>query len=84
MAGVHGDPADRHGINRLAALRRDVLSNIDLFIQASHKLVALKMARFLGFLTALAATGAFAMTPEYVHIAKSLSRHVLIQLQADA
>jgi hypothetical protein len=42
-----------------------ILFNIDLIQISSYKLVALAMARFLGFITALAATGAFAITPEY-------------------
>jgi hypothetical protein len=48
----------------LLPFRKSSFSTSTSFNQAYHKLVALTMARFLGFITALAATGAFALTPE--------------------
>jgi hypothetical protein len=48
----------------LLPFRTSSFSTSTSFNQAYHKLVALTMARFLGFITALAATGAFALTPE--------------------
>jgi hypothetical protein len=66
MAGTLGDPAIRPS-NKLAALH-DILRSTDLFQLSFPQLVALKMARYIGFATALAATGAFAMTPEYVNV----------------